>query len=179
MPLFSHPQHPHPHAPSHAASQAHAFHPLPVIGHPEAWYAKQIKQAEDLGDPHARASHKVGLHVTQALDPAMPWREKFRHFRHALKHYGHPPAGADEAIRDFYQKLAGVIRRYAGQEALKVVHREHERYCQQRRSGASRDAIAEEAELFFPEFVGHGHDCPEWISRDAWNHIREMEAEWI
>src|SRR5688500_3123803 len=121
----------HPNVPSHAQPQAqphphaprdtHTIHPLPVIGHPEPWYEKHIKQAEQSQDPHARASHKVGLHVTRALSPTMPWEEKYRHCHHALKHYGQAPPGADASIRTFYGKLADVVRRYAGQEALKAV----------------------------------------------------------
>ena len=157
----------------------HLFHPLPVIGHPEAWYAKHIAQAEQAGEQHARASYKVGLHVTQALVPGMPWEEKFRHFRHAIKHYCQPPEGAGEAIKVFYAKLAEVVRRYAGQEAVKVVRQQHEQYVRKLKSGVSRDEIANEAELFFPPFIGHGHGPPEWLSPDAWNQIRNIEANWV
>jgi hypothetical protein len=169
------PAHPHPHAPR----DTHSFHPLPVIGHPEPWYEKHIKQAEQSQDPHARASHKVGLHVTRALSPTMPWEEKYRHFHHAVKHHCQAPPGADAAIRAFYGKLADVVRRYAGQEALKVVRRQHEQYLRRVQSGVSRDAIADEAELFFPDFVGHGHDAPDWINAESWHQIRAIEAQWI
>src|SRR5215211_2773626 len=93
-----------------SASSTGFFHPLPVIGHPEAWYQRHIDQAEKSGDVHARASFKVGLHVTAGLEPKMLWDGKMRHFRHALKHYCAPPGDADESVKAFYQKLCDLTR---------------------------------------------------------------------
>ena len=155
------------------------FHPLPVIGHPHAYYEKHIRQAEQLGDVHARASHKVGLHVTDALDPALSWDRKLAHFRHALEKYCVAPAGADAALQAFYQKLGDVVRRYASQEAIRLVRQQHERYTHRLHGGTSRDELADEADLFFPGFVGHGHDCPGWFTPNAWEQIRQIEGQWI
>ena len=167
------------HAPRHAHGHAHAFHPLPVIGHPAAYYEKHIRLAEQAGDVHARASHKVGAYITAALDPNMPWDDKLRHFCHAQERYGKPPEDADDAIRGFYQKLGDLVRRYAGQEAVKLVRHEHERYLHRLKQGATREELADEADVFFPRFVGHSQDCPQWFTKDAWNQIRAIEAQWI
>ena len=83
------------HAPGSLAPKLGSFHPLPVIGHPPAFYERHVKQAEAAGDVHARASHKVGQYVTEAIDPKLPWEQKLKCFRHALKHYSAAPDGAD------------------------------------------------------------------------------------
>lgn len=164
----------------HAHSQqSHSFHPLPVIGHPKAWYERHVKAAEQHGDVHARASHKVGIHITEALDPAMPWAEKLRHFCHALTHHCVAPPDADESLKAFYHKLGDIVRRYASQEAVRLVRQQHERYFKRLRNGASRDELADEADGFFPAFVGHTHDCPDWYTPEAFNQIRQIESEWI
>ena len=167
-----HPSDQHPHQ--------HRFHPLPVIGHPHAWYEKHIKQADQLGDVHARASHKVGLYITDALDPKLSWSDKLRHFKHVLEKHCTAPAGADESLQTFYHKLADLVRRYASQEAIRLVRHQHEKYMNRlRQGGATREAIADEADTFFPEFIGHDHDCPAWFTPPAWEQMRQIEAQWI
>src|SRR5262245_30249292 len=100
-----------------ALQQANRFHPLPVIGHPDAFYTKHIQAAEGAGDVHARESHKVGRYITLAIDPKMDFEEKVRHFRHALKHHCNAPLDSSTDVTHFYEKLSELVRRYGGQEA--------------------------------------------------------------
>src|SRR5215213_7520794 len=95
-----------------------SFHPMPVIGHPPAFYERHIRQAEAAGDVHARASHKVGQYVTEAIDPKVAWEHKLKCFKHVLKHHCIAPEGADEPTQAFYKKLRDVVRRHAGTEGL-------------------------------------------------------------
>jgi hypothetical protein len=161
------------------SSQPRHFHPLPVIGHPEAFYVKHVRQAEAAGDVHARASHKVGQYVTLALDKQKSWEEKFELFCHALKRYCTAPENADEGLVTFYAKLGETVRRYAGQEAMRLARQEHDRYTLRAKSGESRETLAEEAEIFFPKLLGHCHGCPAWFNKEAWNQIRLLENQWI
>ena len=69
------------------AHETRQFHPLPVIGYPEAYYAKHIKDADSHGDKIAHEAYKVGQYITLALDPHLSWEEKLKYFRHALKRH--------------------------------------------------------------------------------------------
>jgi hypothetical protein len=111
-----------------AIQQAHTFHPMPVIGHPDAFYTKHIKSAEEAGDIHARESHKVGRYITLAMDSHMVWEEKIRHFRHALKHHCNAPPDANSDVVHFYEKLGELVRRHGGQEAVRFVNRENDNF---------------------------------------------------
>src|SRR5438067_9134086 len=114
---------------AHAArAPVGTFHPLPVIGHAEAFYLKHIEQAEAAGDRHARAAHKVGQYVTAAINPKMAWDDKMKRFYHCLDKYCVPPHTADESLRAFYQKLGDLVRRHAGQEALASARKHHDEY---------------------------------------------------
>ena len=154
------------------------FHPLPVIGHPDAWYKRHIEQAEKSGDVHARASHKVGLHVTAGLDQKAPVEERFRHFRHALKHYCAAPPDSDEAVKAFYQKLCDLTRRHASHEALVAARKEHESLLKRMQSGTPREQLEEEAENFFLTLFGHER-FPEWCTKDAAVQIEKLRDYWF
>lgn len=169
----------HAATPSQAALPAHRFHPLPVIGHPQSYYDKHVRLAEQAGDVHARAGHKAGGHITAALDAKLSWDEKLRLFCHALSHHCVAPPDADEVIRAYYQKLADLVRRYVGQEALKLIRHEHEKYLHRLKRGDSPEAVADEADLFFPRFIGHSHDCPHWFTAETWTQIQTFESRWI
>ena len=154
------------------------FHPLPVIGHAEAFYLKHIKQAEDAGDHHARASHKVGQHVTSALDPNLSWEQKHKRFVHCLHRYCVVPVDADESVQAFYHKLADLIRRHAGQEALHLARARHHEYQQRMRTGEPRGKIEDDAEIFFPTLLEHA-GRPEWCSIDAWPQLTALRDHWV
>ena len=154
------------------------FHPLPVIGHPETWYAKHIEQADAAGDPLAHCAYKVGQYVTLALDPKRSWEDKTKHFRHTLKHHCHPTGECDEETLAFFQKLADLVCRYASQEAMRLARQEHDGYTMRAEMGVPRDTLVEEAEVFFPTLMGHGNR-PEFLSDQAFNVIRELRDKWI
>ena len=161
------------------AQQAGSFHPLPVIGHPEAYYVKQAKAAEEAHNPHARAAHKVGQYITLGLDRTKPWHDKLGCFTHALKHYCVAPPDSSEALRTFYGKLADLVRRHAGHEALRIAHEKHDEYSIRLSAGATRDEIAEDAEVFFPQLLGHLPKAPEWFTEDVWRQLHELERRWV
>jgi hypothetical protein len=126
---------------------------------------------------HARASHKVGQYVTEAIDPNMPWEHKAKCFKHALKHYSAAPEGADEHLRTFYRKLGDLVRRHAGTEALHAAQRFHADATRRANAGESRDAIADEADAFFINLLGHER-TPEWCTREIADQIARIRQQW-
>lgn len=160
-----------PHAPRH-------FHPLPVIGHAPAFYEKHIQQADASGDRHARAAHKVGLHITTALGPALAWDEKLKRFIHCLEHYCVAPDDADESLQSFYQKLGDLVRRHAGQEAIHLSRKQHEEYTRRLKAGEPRAKIEDDADLFFVRLLGH-NGRPDWCSREAWATVVAWRDQWV
>jgi hypothetical protein len=160
------------------AQNTRAFHPLPVIGHPEAWYTKHIKQADEAGDHLAHCSYKVGQYVTLALDPKRPWEEKVKYFRHCLKHHCTPAAEADPDTLAFCEKLRALVLRYASQEARKMARHEHDAYSMRLDFGVPKDTLAEEAEVFFPRILGHG-TCPDYLTQEAFGEICTLRDRWI
>jgi hypothetical protein len=155
-----------------------SFHPLPVIGHPAAWYERHIKQAEESGDAHARASHKVGQYVTEGIDPKLPWEHKVKCFKHALKHHCAPPEGADESLKMFYGKLCELVRRNASNEALHAAQRFHQDASRRVASGTPRATVEDEADDFFMTLLGHER-TPEWCTRDAAEQIAKIRQLWV
>jgi hypothetical protein len=177
---------PRPDAPSSApprAAATHAphgnFHPLPVIGHAEAFYVKHIAQAEAAGDRHAKAAHKVGQYVTAALDPKMAWDDKMKRFFHCLDKYCIAPPSADESLRTFYHKLGDLVRKHAGQEALAAARRHHAQFSQRLKASEDRGAIEDDAEKYFFDLLGHGHGCPNWCSKEAFHQIVTWRDQWV
>ena len=155
-----------------------SFHPLPVIGHPPAFYDRHIKQAEASGDVHARASHKVGQYVTEGLDPNVPWEHKMKCFRHAMKHHCVAPEGADEHLQAFYKKLGDLVRRHAGQEALHAAQRFSAEATRRVSAGESRAQVEDEADDFFIGLLGHER-TPEWCSKEIAEQIGRIRQQWV
>jgi hypothetical protein len=160
------------------AQQPRQFHPLPVIGYPETYYAKHIKEADAAGDSLAHSAHKVGQYVTLALDPKRPWEEKAKYFRHVLKHHCLPSADADEETCAFYQKLGDLVCRHASSEARRLARQEHDGYVMRLEMGVPRDTLVDEAEVFFPALLGHG-PCPEFLTQEAYKEISRLRDKWI
>ena len=154
-------------------------HPLPVIGYPEAYYSKHIHDADAAGDKIGHEAYKVGQYITCGLEHNRKWVEKMKYFCHALKHHTTPPAGADEPTRQYFGKLAEMVRRYAGHEALRLAKHENDSYSLRLHAGTPREAIEEEAEVFFSDLLGHGHDCPDWCTKDDWDKITHIRDHWI
>ena len=155
------------------------FHPLPVIGHPETFYAKHAKEAEASGDQHARASHKVGQYVTLGLDHHKPWEQRLAAFRHALKHYCSAPPDGDEALKSFYHKLCELVKRHCGHEAMVMARKKNDEFNIRLAAGVPREELTEEAETFFPQLLGHSHGCPDWMNEDAYRQVRHIEDRWV
>jgi hypothetical protein len=162
----------------HAHHPTGHFHPLPVIGHAEAFYSKHIQQAEAAGDHHARSSHKVGQHVTSALDPNMCWEQKLKRFTHCLNRYCVAPPDANESVQVFYRKLGDLVRRHAGQEAVHLVRARHGEYQRRLHAGESREAIENDAEMFFPSLLGHCGQ-PEWCGTESWAQLCGLRNHWL
>jgi hypothetical protein len=157
--------------------QAGSFHPMPVIGHPVAWYGRHIEQAEAAGDVHARASHKVGQYVTEAIDPKAPWDHKIKCFKHALKHYAVAPDAADEGLRIFYKKLGDVVRKYAGNEALHEAQRFSIEAQKRTAQGEDRAMVEDDADDFYTHLMGHER-TPEWCTPDVAERISKLRQQW-
>lgn len=155
--------------------QTSRFHPLPVIGHPDTFYVKQIELAEKAGDIHALESQKVGRYVTLAMDPAMPWEEKLRHLLHAMKRHCAPPPGATSEVQAFYQRLTELVRRHASQEALRFLA--HETESQRLRGQLSDPAVLHhKAVELRKRIVGDADACPKWMTQEAWDQINRLLA---
>jgi hypothetical protein len=155
-----------------------SFHPLPVIGHAAAWYDRHVQQADAAGDVHARASHKVGQYVTEAIDPKAPWDHKIKCFKHALKHYSVAPEGADESLKGFYKKLGDVVRRYAGNEALHEAQRFNAAAQKRVGQGVERASVEDEADDFYTHLMGHER-TPEWCTPDVAEQIARLRQQWV
>ena len=155
------------------------FHPLPVIGYPEAWYARHIEMAHEAGDRHATASYKVGQYVTLGLRHDKTWDEKLKCFRHALKHYCCAPAETDAGLRDFYRKLQDLVHRQAGHEAVRLARVESDAWAMRKEIGVDPAALEDEADLFFATLCGHCDGCPDWCSKEAWSQLCAIRDKWI
>ena len=154
------------------------FHPLPVIGYPEEFYLKHVRDADLMGDTDAHMSWKVGQYVTLAMLPGKRWDERLKYFRHTLKHHCIPPAGSSAALQAFYQKLGDLVRRHASQEALRAIAHEHHEWTRRLHEGQSREMLREEAKLLFAATAGTDGHCPDWLTPDAWKQIRAARTQW-
>jgi hypothetical protein len=160
------------------AQKPQRFHPLPVIGYPETYYAKHIKQADEAGDIMAHNAHKVGQYVTLGIDPKRDWEEKAKYFRHTMKHHTACPADADDDTKLFYEKLRELILRYASQEARRMARQEADGYQMRSEMGVARETLVEEAEVFFPKILGHG-PCPEFFTPEVFAEIKALRDKWV
>jgi hypothetical protein len=161
------------------AQQQQSFHPLPVIGYPETYYAKHIQQADKAGDAHAHAAFKVGQYVTLALDHKINWDEKLRFVKHTLKHHCATPADGDDQMKEFYRRLCELVKRHAGQEALRLARAENDSYSLRVDTGTPREEIESEAEVFFTNLMGHTDTCPEWFTKETWAQLKMIRDKWI
>ena len=161
------------------ASQTGSFHPLPLIGHAPEFYARHVKAAEAAGDVHARAAHKVGQYVSEAIDPKVGWAHKLKCFRHAIKHYCAAPPGADEPLRAFYRKLHDLVCRHAGQEALRAAQQFHrDTTLRLQLDPAARPALEDEADAFFTALLGHDRH-PDWCAHEVADQIARIREQWV
>ena len=151
--------------------------PLPEIGLPEPVYARRCHDADRTGDRHAKESYKVGQYVSLALDPHLAWPEKLKYFQHALKRHCVPPPLPDDDVWMFYRSLANLVRKYAGQEALKLASTEDDLYAARISMGQIREKIEDEAEEFFARLIPQ--ECPEWFNEEDYSQLRMIRDQWI
>ena len=163
------------------AQRPPAFPPLPAVGQPDAYYAKQAQAADQSGDVHVQHVARVGRYVTAGLDPAKHWADKRSCFCHALQYHCRPPhdLADDVPTIEYYRKLADFVRQHASREAVRVAHAAHGTLTRRLQAGEPRAKLEEAAELFFPELVGHCHGAPDWLTPEAYEQIRAIEDQWV
>jgi hypothetical protein len=157
--------------------QSRQLPPLPEIGHPEAYYAKQVHLADKIGDRHGHEAYKVGQYVTLALDPHLSWEEKLKYFKHALKRHCVPPPLPDDDVWMFYRGLADLVRQHAGQEALRLASIEDDLYAARLAMGQTRENIENDAESFFQRLCPP--ECPEWFNEEDYGQLKLIRDQWI
>ena len=159
--------------------QRYSFPPMPEIGKSEAYYAALARQADADGSIYAHAAAKVGQYITLALDPHLDWPAKLRFFLHALKRHCVPPPLPDEPVWIFYRDLADLVRKYAGQEALRLASIEDDLYATRLALGAERETIESDAETFFAQLLGVGDKRPDWVCEEDWQQLKLIRDQWI
>src|SRR4029453_11218144 len=150
--------------------QTRQLPPLPQIGHPEAYYAKQAHLAAPNSDRHSHEANKVGQYVTLAMDPHLSWEEKLKYFLHALKRHCVPPPLPDDDVWMSSRGPADLVRQCCGQEALRLASTEDDLYAARINMGQTRDKIEEEAEQFFARLVPG--ECPEWFNEEDYGQLK-------
>jgi hypothetical protein len=160
-------------------TQTRKFPPLPGMNHPETYYAKLAHDAEETGDLHAHEAAKVAQYIMLGLDPAAPWEEKAKYFRHALRRHCVAPPYCEDDVVEFYQRLAALVRQHAGQEVLRIASDQDDMFAARLSMGQDREKIEDEAEELFARLLGSGDECPEWFNPDDWGQLRMIRDQWI
>lgn len=160
-------------------TQTRKLPPLPAINHPESYYAKLAHETQEAGDIHAHEAAKVAQYITLGLDPAAPWEEKVKYFRHAIRRHCVAPPYCEEDVNRFYESLATLVRQHAGQEALRLASEQDDMFAARLAMGQDREAIEDEAEELFSVLMGAGEDRPEWLDESDWAQLRMLRDQWI
>ena len=152
---------------------------LPQVGLDEHVYSRLARKADEVGDRHAREAAKVGMYITLALNPKMPWRDKLRHFQHALNKHCHVETKADHKVWKFYHDMAHLVREHCGTEALRLASHEDDLYAARLSMGTPRIEIEREARHFFDSLIGPGKECPDYMLQDEHTLIRMIRDQWV
>lgn len=152
---------------------------LPDIIHPEAYYQKVAQEADRVGDVHSHEAAKVGQYIALAMDPSLPWDQKLKYFRHALRRHCSPPMFPEDDVAAFYKSLGNLVRQYAGQEMLRLASAEDDMYAARLDMGTARSEIESEAEDFFRKLMGEGDACPDWMLEEDWMQLKLLRDQWI
>lgn len=160
-------------------TQAPVYHPLPVIGYPDAWYAEHADKAKEAGDRFALCTVKVGQYITLGKRKNKTWEEKLKAFRHALKHYCVPPDNAEASVLEFHHRLTEMIQRVAGDEALKIAKAANDGWTMRRALGVEKSILSDEADALFLTLTGHCDAKPDWCSREAWAALHIIRDKWV
>jgi len=151
---------------------------LPEIGHPESYYVRLAKYADETKDHHNHEALKVGQYITIAIRSKLTWEEKFRYFSHVFDRHCRPPQFADDRVWSFYKDLQKMVRDYCGQEALRLASGEDDRYAALEAMGRKRGEIEEYAEFFFRRLIPTD-DCPECFHNDDYRQLKMIRDQWI
>lgn len=154
------------------------FPRLPEIGRRESYYASLARRAREQNDPHLRAAAKVGQYITIASNPALSWEAKLMNYQHALQRHCAPPPWPDDQTWLFYRGLADLVRRHAGQIALRMASSEDDLYAARLAMGQVREKIEDDAELFFANLIP-SDGCPEWFNEDDYETLKLIRNQWI
>ena len=153
--------------------------PLPEIGRPETYYAKQVARADRHGMRHAHESYKVGQYITLALGPRLTWEQKARYFRHAIRSHCKEPDLAPQAVLQFYRDLADLVRKHAGNEAIQLASREDDAWAAQLQRGVPRKEVKAQVAQFFRAMLGDDLHQPEHFNREDWEQLRVLRKNWL
>lgn len=157
--------------------QVHPIPPMPEIGEDERYYVDGIKRAERDNDKYARVAYKVGQYVTLALDPKADWATKRKYFDHCIRRHCTPPNYAQGEVRKFFNDLTALVRRYAGQEALKICCEQDDLFAARLGMGQTNDDIVDDAEAFFDGIVPA--EKPPWFTSDDWRQLTMIRDQWV
>jgi hypothetical protein len=155
------------------------FPSLPDIGYPESHYAQLARKADQTGDHFGREAAKVGQYVTLAMDPRLDWLSKRRYFEHALRRHCRPPPLPNEQVWLFYQSLATLVQKHAGQVALKMASTEDDHYALLLKSKVPRHVIVGKGQVFFGMLMGLDPHRPDWFNDEDWVQLKIIRAQWI
>ena len=152
---------------------------MPSIGLPESHYAQMAQKADRSGDIFAREAAKVGQYITLALAPGLDWPSKRRYFEYALHRHCCPPPLPDEEIWLYYQRLADLVRQFAGQEALRLASSEDDNLAFLQKHGIARKELAGKAQSFFGGIMGtDGYHRPDMFTEEDWAQLKLIQAQW-
>lgn len=167
-------------APRKAPAPGRPLPPMPKIGLPEETYLHVAHKAERNGDTLVFEAAKVGQYVSLALrDPDAPWQTKLRYFRHTLKRHCVAPESADEATKQWFEKVAHFVRAQAGAEALRLAAEVDEMYQARRSLGQDVENIADDAEKFFEQICPITETCPPVYNPQDWEKLKAIRDRWI
>ena len=152
--------------------------PLPEIGHPESYYAQQVKRAEQFDNPHAREAFKVGQYVTLAKDPRLDWEKKLRYYRHAIRAHCQPPPVARDEVWLFYGQLADLVRKNAGEDALRMACEEDDMWANRLKFGEPLENLKIEGRVFFRKLLGEKDERPDFLNQEDWDQLRLLKIQW-
>ena len=83
----------------------------------------------------------------------------------------------DDDVWLFYRSLADLVRRYAGQEALRMASQEDDLYAARLSMGQTREKIEDEADDFFGKLVPP--ECPDWLNEEDYGQLKLIRDQWI
>ena len=141
---------------------------LSEIGHPEHYYAKGYCSPYKRRNLRERTFKDSAKYIALALNPNLSWDNKLKYFKHAIKRRCVPPPYPDDAVFNFYRKLADSACRFTGQEALKLTSQEDDLYAAHLSMGRGHEGIEDDAEDFSTKLMPEGDRCPEWFNESDW-----------